>query len=192
MSSEDNYSAIACTKLYPTFQEAIDNLSVISLARRKLKPTEIRIKVMSTALNFFDLLMMVGKYQAKPKFPFTPASECSGVVVEVGKDVDAFKVGDELICNAPTIVLAEEVVVDAFKTLLLKKPSSFSFAQGSAVFVGFSTAYHGLGMRLCIYFLVAYLFVHTLLVRVNVFMCSYIHVFECAKIVIFWSLLCSH
>lgn len=31
---------------------------------------EVRIEIKASALNFFDLLMLVGKYQMKPPLPF--------------------------------------------------------------------------------------------------------------------------
>ena len=34
----------------------------------------MRIKVHAAALNFFDLLMLVGKYQMRPELPFTVVS----------------------------------------------------------------------------------------------------------------------
>lgn len=37
-----------------------------------------------------------GRYQEKPNLPFTPGSECSGTVVEVGRDVRTVKVGDKV------------------------------------------------------------------------------------------------
>ena len=37
-----------------------------------------------------------GQYQEKPKMPFVPGSECSGTVVEVGRDVRTLKVGDKV------------------------------------------------------------------------------------------------
>ncbi len=42
------------------------------------------------------LALLQGRYQEKPKLPFTPGSECSGTVVEVGRDVRTVKVGDKV------------------------------------------------------------------------------------------------
>src|ERR1700682_6812407 len=43
-------------------------------------PNEAVIAIKSAALNFFDLLMIQGKYQIKPPFPFSPAAEVAGGV----------------------------------------------------------------------------------------------------------------
>lgn len=41
-------------------------------------------------------LILQGLYQVKPKLPFVPGSECSGTVVECGRDVRTVKVGDKV------------------------------------------------------------------------------------------------
>ena len=50
-------------------------------------PGEAVIAIKSAALNFFDLLMIQGKYQIKPPFPFSPAAEVAGVIESVGPGV---------------------------------------------------------------------------------------------------------
>ena len=39
---------------------------------------EVVVAVKAAALNFFDTLIIAGKYQLKPPFPFSPASEFAG------------------------------------------------------------------------------------------------------------------
>ena len=46
-------------------------------------PGEVVIAIKAAALNFFDILMIQGKYQTKPTFPFSPAAEISGVVFAI-------------------------------------------------------------------------------------------------------------
>ena len=48
---------------------------------------EVVVKVAAAALNFFDTLMIAGKYQIKPDFPFSPAAEFAGTVHRVGAGV---------------------------------------------------------------------------------------------------------
>ena len=62
-------------------------------------PGEVVIAIKAAALNFFDILMIQGKYQTKPPFPFSPAAEISGVVESVGAGVTDFKVGDRVISS---------------------------------------------------------------------------------------------
>jgi len=48
-----------------------------------MKPGHVRIDVKAAGLNFPDILMVEGKYQIKPPFPFTPGSECAGIITEL-------------------------------------------------------------------------------------------------------------
>src|SRR5207244_1598405 len=59
-------------------------------------PGEAVIVIKSAALNFFDILMIQGKYQIKPPFPFSPAAEVAGVIESVGSGVTDLKVGDRV------------------------------------------------------------------------------------------------
>ena len=51
------------------------------------------VEVKAAALNFFDTLIIAGKYQIKPAFPFSPAAEFAGVVESVGAGVTGFEAG---------------------------------------------------------------------------------------------------
>ncbi|MGD5408185.1 alcohol dehydrogenase catalytic domain-containing protein, partial [Xanthomonas citri pv. citri] len=57
-------------------------------------PGEAVIAIKAAALNFFDILMIQGKYQIKPPFPFSPAAEVAGVIESIGPGVTDVKVGD--------------------------------------------------------------------------------------------------
>src|SRR6201995_5935329 len=48
-------------------------------------PGEAVIAIKAAALNLFDILMIQGKYQIKPPFPFSPAAEIAGVIESVGR-----------------------------------------------------------------------------------------------------------
>ena len=45
---------------------------------------QILVRNRAVGVNFFDLLFIQGKYQAKPVFPFTPGGETAGIVEAVG------------------------------------------------------------------------------------------------------------
>lgn len=102
--------------------------------------------VHASATNYFDLLILVGRYQYRPTLPFTLGSECSGVVIEVGQKVKNWKAGDAVI--VPMGLgggLAEEIVVSGAQ--LMPKPQGLSHTEAAGVGVGFMTAYHGLVHR---------------------------------------------
>ena len=113
----------------------------------------MRVKVYAASLNFFDLLQLVGKYQSKVNFPFTPGSEGSGEVVELyegegeeGEDGEGkLKVGEKVIFGMSTGTLAREVVIS--RTMIMPYPRHLSAEEAAALPVGYCTAYHGLIQR---------------------------------------------
>src|SRR6201988_262424 len=73
-----------------------DDLVLADLPDPVAEPGQAVIAIKSAALNFFDLLMIQGKYQVKPAFPFSPAAEIAGVIESVGAGVTDFKPGDRV------------------------------------------------------------------------------------------------
>lgn len=61
-----------------------------------LAPDELLLRVSATGLNFADLLMIDGKYQATPPTPFVLGMEVAGIVMAVGKDVSSFSIGERV------------------------------------------------------------------------------------------------
>lgn len=41
-------------------------------------------------------MIVAGKYQFKPPFPFSPGSKVSGVIAETGREVTDLNVGDQV------------------------------------------------------------------------------------------------
>src|SRR5215471_20488605 len=74
---------------------------------------EAVVRVRAAALNFFDTLIIAGKYQTKPAFPFSPAAEFAGEVESVGADVTALKPGDRVAANLGYGAAREKLAVSA-------------------------------------------------------------------------------
>ena len=56
---------------------------------KKLSPSgegEVLVEVAYAGLNFFDTLIIEGKYQVKPAPPFSPGGEFSGRVSRWGRE----------------------------------------------------------------------------------------------------------
>lgn len=111
----------------------------------ELKAGALRISVRAAGVNFPDILIVEGKYQLKPPFPFSPGSECAGVVTEVADDVTGFAKGDRVFCGTGHGAFAEEVVIEADR--VFKVPDEMSFEQASAVNLVYGTSYHALKDR---------------------------------------------
>ena len=71
------------------------------------------IGIKAAALNFFDILMIPGKYQIKPPFPFSPAAEIAGVVESVGADVSGLKPGDRVVASCGHNGAREKIALPA-------------------------------------------------------------------------------
>lgn len=76
---------------------------------------EALVRVHAAALNFFDILMIGGKYQVKPPLPFAPGCEMAGEVVKAGPG-SIFRPGDR-VCSQPRWgAFAEYVLVENDRT----------------------------------------------------------------------------
>ncbi|MBP6821157.1 MAG: NADPH:quinone oxidoreductase family protein [Acidobacteria bacterium] len=106
---------------------------------------EIRIKNHAAALNFFDILMVQGKYQTKPPRPFTPGSEVAGIVDAIGESVTQFNVGDRVQAMATSGGYAECSIAPAAKSFRI--PDEMSFEEAAAMIVIYQTSYFALTHR---------------------------------------------
>lgn len=106
---------------------------------------QVVIAVKACGVNFPDILIIQGKYQFKPALPFSPGSEVSGIVKELGDGVNTVKVGDRVIAFTGWGGFAEEVVTEAAK--LIPIPGDIDFATAAAFTLVFGTAHHALKDR---------------------------------------------
>ena len=103
-------------------------------------PGDIIVRVKACALNFFDTLIIRGKYQHKPEPPFSPGAEFAGLVDAVGEGVSEFAVGDRVMGHL-TYGAARELVV-AYEDNLVKLPDSVSFEVAAGLTVTYGTTLH--------------------------------------------------
>ena len=108
-------------------------------------PDEALVEVCFTALNFPDVLMLEGKYQSKPEFPFSPGGEFSGVVRAVGESVSDFTPGDEVFGSPTGGAMRELVVLPSDR--LYAKPKGVSFKEAAGILTTYGTSYHALVQR---------------------------------------------
>ncbi|KAL1130898.1 hypothetical protein AAG570_012139 [Ranatra chinensis] len=78
-----------------------------------------------------------------PKLPAVLGKEASGIIEEVGSDVNKLKVGDRVVCCLPwNGGYAEYVTCDEKDVFIL--PEKLTFPQGAALYVAYFTAYRAL------------------------------------------------
>jgi NADPH2:quinone reductase len=116
-----------------------ESLRVEEVARGPLGPHEARIRVHACGVNFADTLMVAGKYQVKPEFPFTPGLEAVGEVIEIGPEVKHLRVGQRALA-----VLrfgggyAEEIALNADAVVPIPEPMDYVTAAAFPVAYGTS------------------------------------------------------
>lgn len=71
---------------------------------------EALIRVLACGINFADLLMLKGTYQATPPFPFAPGAEICGLVEAVGEGSDSALLGARVVAYCGHGGLGEHVV----------------------------------------------------------------------------------
>lgn len=106
---------------------------------------EVLVDVRAAGVNFPDLLLVRGQYQARPDTPFVPGGEAAGVVAAVGPGVERVRVGDRVIAMGLTGAFAERWVVPEASTMPIPDGVSFDVAAGVAITYG--TSYYALEQR---------------------------------------------
>ncbi|MEW6645236.1 MAG: NADPH:quinone oxidoreductase family protein [Pseudomonadota bacterium] len=108
-------------------------------------PGQVLIRVEACGLNFFDGLMVEGKYQTRPDLPFTPGSEVAGVVVETGADVTHIRPGMRVLAFNGTGGYAEQAV--ALAERVYEIPGAMSFVEAAGFLITYATSHHALKDR---------------------------------------------
>src|ERR1700683_4265014 len=120
--------AVLCTHFGPP-----DELELADVPPPKAATGEAVVRVKAAALNFFDTLIIAGKYQHKPPFPFSPASEFAGIVESVGIGVTDIAVGDRVIGNMGWGAAREAVAIESHQLAKLPEGLRFQPAGGLTV-----------------------------------------------------------
>jgi len=121
------------------------SLSLETIEAPTPRANEALVDVAAAALNFPDVLMIAGKYQSQPPFPFSPGGEIAGVVSAVGPEVTNTKVGDRVFAGCGHGGMREQLCIDARS--LRPIPAGMSFAQASGISTTYGTSYYALKQR---------------------------------------------
>ncbi len=105
---------------------------------------EVRIDVKAAGINFADTMARVGLYPEAPKPPCVVGYEVAGDVESVGDGVESVKVGDKVMAGTRFGGQASMVTVPENQVFPL--PDGFSYEQGAAFPVNYSTSYVALVM----------------------------------------------
>ena len=113
----------------------IDSLEMGEMAAPVPGPGEILLDVVASSANFADTIMVAGKYQTKPDFPFAPGLEAAGRVARVGEGVGGFQPGDRVMATLAHGGFAEQAIAVEAETWPLF--DGMSFADGAAFAVAY-------------------------------------------------------
>lgn len=106
---------------------------------------EVVVRIHAAALNFFDTLIIAGKYQVKPPFPFSPAAECAGTVESVGKGVTALKAGERVLAYSRYGAAREKIALPAAQVVRI--PDGLDLDHAAGLCVTYGTSYYALKDR---------------------------------------------
>ena len=101
-------------------------------------PGHALIRVEAAALNFSDLLMVRGKYQVRPKLPFTPGQEVAGPV-SAAAPAARFGPGERVASKVVWGGFAEQALVS--EAMAIAVPASMGIAEAAALPVVYPTAH---------------------------------------------------
>ncbi|MES2817461.1 MAG: NADPH:quinone oxidoreductase family protein [Pseudomonadota bacterium] len=132
--------AVLCKAFGPA-----ENLVLEEVASPEAKKTEIVLQVHAAGVNFPDTLIIEGKYQFKPPFPFSPGGEAAGVITAVGEKVGHLKIGDRVMALTGWGSFAEEVAVPGYNVIPI--PASMDFTSAAAFGMTYGTSMHALKQR---------------------------------------------
>lgn len=132
--------AILCERLGPP-----EALVLAEIEKPEPGPGGVLIKVHAAALNFFDTLIIQGKYQYKPDLPFSPAGEISGVIEAVGEGVEAGRIGERVLSYVRWGGARDYVVVPAEDALPM--PEGLGFEEAAGLMITYGTTIYGLRSR---------------------------------------------
>ncbi|PZW67134.1 NADPH:quinone reductase-like Zn-dependent oxidoreductase [Pseudomonas sp. URMO17WK12:I1] len=122
-----------------------ETLTLEDIDSPRPKGNEVLIEVQAAGVNFPDTLIIEGKYQFKPPFPFSPGGEVAGVVAAVGDKVTHLKTGDRVMALTGWGGFAEQVAAPAYNVLPV--PDSVDLTTAAAFGMTYGTSMHALKQR---------------------------------------------
>ena len=132
--------ALVCKEFGPA-----KNLKVEDMNEPIPNSDEVCIKVHAAGVNFPDILMVEGKYQVKPAFPFAPGAEAAGEIISIGDNVTNYKVGQRVIAMTGHGAFAE--IVKASEKKLIPLNDNVDFETASILPMVYGTSAHALIQR---------------------------------------------
>jgi len=116
-----------------------ENLEIQEFVTPTPGPGEVCIRVSKAGINFADILSRMGLYPGSPKPPFTPGMEVSGIIHEIGPDVDKYEIGDRVVGSGSKGGYSTHIISKADG--VFKIPDNISFEVAAAFPAVYLTSY---------------------------------------------------
>lgn len=121
---------------------AVDDLTLEDVPPPPPGPRQVAIDVAATGVNYADSIMVAGRYQTRPPFPFSPGLETAGVVAECGAEVTRHKPGDRVMAILAYGGFAERAVAEETETFAI--PAGMPFDEAGAFPVAYISSHAAL------------------------------------------------
>ena len=132
--------AIICKKFGPP-----ESLELLEIEDIHPRDEEVKIAIEACGVNFPDTLIIENKYQFKPKLPFSPGGEITGEIIEVGKKVKKFKIGDKVMAMTLYGGFAENIILK--EEGLIKRPNKMNCITAAGFTMTYGTSMHALTQK---------------------------------------------
>ena len=132
--------AVLCTRL-----GGPDDLVLADLPDPVAGAGEAVVSIKAVGLNFYDTLIIAGKYQTKPPLPFSPGGEFAGVIDSVGAGVTAFAPGDRVLGYTGFGAARQCAAVPVDK--LVRLAADLDLDRAAGLNITYGTTYHALRDR---------------------------------------------
>ena len=122
-----------------------DELELADIAPPHVAAGEAVVRIKAAALNFFDTLIIAGKYQQKPPFPFSPVAEFAGIVESIGTGVTEVAPGDRVMTFLGWGAARDAIAAPADQ--LIKIPEQLDFERAAGLCITYGTSLYALRER---------------------------------------------
>lgn len=117
----------------------VDDLALEDVDPPTPGPGQVLIDVRATGVNYADAIMVAGRYQTRPPFPFSPGLETAGVVARCGDGAERYRPGDRVMAILAHGGLAEQVVAEERETFAV--PFGMPFEEAGAFPVAYISSH---------------------------------------------------
>jgi NADPH2:quinone reductase len=107
---------------------AVDDLTLEHVPAPIPGSKQLLIDVKATGVNYADSIMVAGRYQTRPPFPFSPGLETAGIVAARGEGASRYEPGDRVMAILPFGGMAERALADEVETFAIPDGMPFDIA----------------------------------------------------------------